>query len=334
MTPLPLFGAFKVGANSKSPNQHAYVERQGTGTGIRFRFTPIAGKLQFGFSAKDGVADTSYTYNTKWDDRWHVASFSARLGGDKPSYEMTLDAVTVASGTLVVPAEVTEISDTVSLGIYVGNHSRLASGESFDAKTAWHGLIDDIAIFDQSVGQGEMTAYVTSKKRWDEQQPTGEPVDEHLIVYWPFDENTGTFSTDRGSTVVDLDVPEGEVPAPHGPAATMTFYTNNVASNLLWAKDRPYLGNGITDTVAPTTPTSPVTSAITSDGFTAAWGVSTDNIWVQFYELQVSEFANFTSYTAYDTGILTTRKITNLLPATNYYWRVRASNNLLQEEDL
>ena len=312
---------FKVGDNAKRVNQHAYVERQGTGTGIRFRFTPVEGKLQFGFSPKDGVADTSYTYNTKWDDRWHHAAFTARLG-ERSTYEITLDGVTVMSGTLVIPDDVTKVDDTAPLGIYMGAHS--TNGTTFT--NYWHGLVDDVAIHSQGLSQGTITEFIASLKRWDEQHdpnpPANESLDKNLIVYYPFDENTGTTATDRGST--EVDEPTETVTWYHGPSQTATFYKGASTSNTLWAIDRPYLGNGLRDTVIPSTPGSTTTSGITADEFVATWSASTDNVWVQFYELQVSEFADFSSYMSFDTGRVTTRKVTGLIPATNYYWRVRA----------
>lgn len=315
---------FKVGDKSVNTDQHAYLERQGAGSGLltRFRFTPVAGKLQFGFSPKDGVADTSYTYNTKWDDRWHHAVFTARLG-DRSTYEIILDAVSVASGTLVVPEGVTKISDTQPLGIYMGNHTRSPSSDNFQSRYAWHGLIDEVALNDQSIVQGTATSYITSLKRWDEQHDPAlnETLDENLIVYYPFDENTGTTSVDRGSTVVDN---TGTQQWYHGPQQTATFYKAGVTSNTLWAIDRPFIGNGLRDTTIPSTPTTPTVANITNDGFDLSWGASTDNVWVQFYDVHVSEFANFSSYSAFDTGRTTSKKIIGLLPATNYYVRVRA----------
>ena len=295
--------SFKVGPTATDPNRdHAFVERQGTGTLIRFRFTPVAGKLQFGFSPKDGVAPTSYTYNTKWDDRWHVAAFSANIGSTRSSYTILLDAVEVATGTLVVPAGVEEISDTAPKGVYLGGYSLLNSGESFPSTQMWDGKIDDLILLKGSLNQGTMNTYITSHDVWEHDDPDVEPENENTLSYWKFDDNAGTTTRD-------------------------TVDTNRVGtlnSSALWTIDRPYIGNGLLDTTAPTTPGAPTTSAITADGFTASWGESTDNVWVQFYQLQVSEFNNFSSYAAYDTGRALSKKVTGLLPGVNYYWRVRA----------
>lgn len=299
---------FKVGPNAKDANRHhAYVERQGVGTGIRFRFTPVAGKLQFGFSPKDNVIDTSYTYNTKWDDRWHHAAFSASIGTTRSSYSIYLDAVQVAEGTLVVPAETATISDTASKGIYVGGHSRLNVGESFPSTQIWDGKIDDIVLMKSSVNQGTINTYMTSHDHWVWDDPEVAPENENTLAYWRFNEYAGNTTSDAVDST-----------------RTGTLYKNGAVSSTLWTIDRPFMGDGLLDTTAPSVPTAPVTSNINADGFTAAWTGSTDNVWVQFYELQVSEFNNFSSYMAYDTARNTSKVVTNLLPGVNYYWRVRA----------
>lgn len=295
--------SFKVGPGAVDANRHhAFVERQGTGTGIRFRFTPVAGKLQFGFSPKDGVADTSYTYNTKWDDRWHVAAFSASIGTTRSTYTILLDAVEVATGTLVIPAGVEEISDTAPKGVYVGGYSRLNSGESFPSTQMWEGKLDDLILLKSSMNQGSMNTYLTAHDEWEWDDPDVEPENENTLSYWKFDDNAGTTTRDT----VD------------------TNRTGTLSSSAIWTIDRPYIGNGVVDTTPPSTPGSPTTSNVTSDGFTATWTASTDNVWVQFYELQVSEFNNFSSYMAFDTGRGLSRNVSGLFPGVNYYWRVRA----------
>lgn len=296
---------FKVGVNALSPNQHAFVERQGTGTLNRLTVTPIKDKLTFNFSPKDGVAPTAYTYTTKWDDRWHHAAFTARLGGSTPSYEIVLDGVSVADGTLVVPSGVTAISDTAPKGVYVGNYSKLASGESFATATAWHGKIDDLIIFNQAVGQGELNDYFASDDHWEIDT---DPETTNLKAYYQFNQNSG-------STVTDVAV---------SPARSGSLYNNGTLYAALWVADRPFLGDGLLDTTAPSAPTTNAHTNLTHDGFDTSWSASTDNVFVQFYELQVSQFNNFATYTAYDTGQNLSMPVRGLLPSTNYYWRVRA----------
>lgn len=298
---------FKVGAKSTSMSQHAYVERQGTGSGIRFRFTPIRGSLNFGFSAKDGTSETNYKYKTNWDDRWHHAAFTVRMTGAKPTYQIYLDSVSVADGTLVIPSGTEAISDTQSLGIYVGNHNR---GSGFQSSTAWEGKIDDIIILKEATSQQAISEYFSSRDDWKLQEDLNDPEREPLKHYWAFDENGSTSTRDKRGNLYG------------------TLSTTN-----LWDKDRPYLGNGQEDKSPPTTPTNPKTTAINHDGFTASWGASTDNVFVQFYELQVSEYSNFSSYDSYVTGQALSHVVRDRLPAVNYYWRVHAFDASLNKSN-
>lgn len=287
---------FKVGERSTNATyQHAYVERQGTGSLIRFRFTPVEGRLQFGFSPRDGRIDTSYTYRVNWDDRWHTAAFVARMGTD-PTYEIILDGVTVSDGTLVVPAEVETISDTAPKGIFIGNHNRQSTGESYSLTSGWHGWLNDIMIFNTALTQQDIVDYIGSNDAW-------ESGDESLIVHYMLNEGSGT-------TVKDIAVT---------PNRTGTLYGSPT-----WTWDRPYIGNGLLDTTPPPTPITNAATNIRADGFTASWGAVTDNVAVQFYELHVSTTANFASYINYDTRRNTSQSVRGLLPATTYYWRVRA----------
>ncbi len=284
-----------------SAYQRLYVERQGTGTGVRFAAVPYKGRLRFEFSAKDGRTDTNYDYTYTWDDRWHHIAFVTRgISGDDASYDMFLDGNRVAEGSLIVPDEVDGISDTAPMGgtIYLGNASFHTSGGALYATDRyWKGSVDEIILFSSAKPESDIIAYVGSNDTWD-------TADTEMIDYWRFDENTGVTSSS----------------AKHGSRnATLT-------SSSMWQINRPFLGNGVVDSTSPTTPTLPATptSAITDDGFTATWNSTTDNVYVQFYELQVSLFSDFSSYVAYDTGLTTTKAVTALLPNTNYYWRVRA----------
>lgn len=295
---------FKVGATSTTQFKRAYVERQGSGAGIRFAFTPTRGRLRFEFAPKDGTTDTNYDYSYTWDTRWHHAAFVARVGGT-PSYEVFLDGLSVATGKLVVPAGTTVVSNTTPLGgsIYLGNYSLHTTGSDvFPSDRYWAGNLDEILIFNDSKNGTEILDYVSSNDTWATS-------DTEMISYWKFDENTGTTTTNTDTG-----------------GWTGTLYENNSASSALWTIDRPFLGNGTLDTTVPTTPTLPgtPTTLITADGFTATWNSTTDNVFVQFYELHVSTFSDFSSYTTYDMGRTLTKKVTGLLPATNYYWRVRA----------
>lgn len=293
---------FKVGPNSKNaPGQSAYVERQGgSGNGVRFRFTPVQGSLQFGFTPRDSGAETSYTYKTKWDDRWHHAAFVARIKGLRPTYQIFLDGVKVAEGTLVRGADdVEKVADTAPKAITIGNHTK-GSG-SIVSSTAWEGSIDEIIILRQATSQSAISEYLNSKDDWKKDPDITEPDDEPLKHYWRFDENSGTTTKDSVSS-----------------------HTASLPATNRWTKDRPFIGNGADDKAAPSVPGSPTTSNIKYNAFRASWTASTDNVFVQFYELQVSEYSNFSSYNTYDVGTRLNHDITGLLPTVNYYWRVRA----------
>lgn len=290
---------FKVGPNSKTaPTQSAYVERQAGSERVRFRFTPVAGKLQFGLAVLDGKIETSYTYATKWDDRWHHAAFTARVRGDRPTYQIFLDGIKVAEGSLIRHGDkVEKISDTAPAAITLGNHSR----GGLQAANAWEGNLDEIIILKEATSQSAITEYINSKDRWKLDDQITDPANEPLKYYWSFDENSGLTTRDIRA---DL--------------------TGTLPNTSYWTKDRPFLGDGKDDTTPPSTPGNPVTSNITYDSFTASWSHSTDDVYVQFYQLQVSEFSNFSVYNIYSTFKRTSHRVTGLIPSVNYYWRVVA----------
>lgn len=302
MTNFTWMAWVKVGSGSTSSQQRAYVERQGSGSGIRFGVVPYKGRLRFELSVKDGRADTNYDYKYNWDDRWHHIAFVARITGANPTYEVFIDAVSVAKGTLIKPSGVDNIENTTPLGsIYVGNHSlHTSGGENFPSDRYWDGKIDEILIFNQAKNGGDILAYMTSDDTWSMS-------DVDMFSYWRFDENTGSTTTDSDNA-----------------GWTGTLYQNGVASSALWTIDRPFLGNGTVDSSSPTVPSIVGTTNITSDGFTATWGASTDNVYVQGYELDVSTTSSFTSPTTYQMGTLLTKAVTGLVSNSPYYWRVRA----------
>ena len=294
----------KVGSLATSQYQRLYVERQGVGNRIRFAVAAWKGKLRFEVGPKDGNTDTNYDYSYEWDDRWHHIAFIGRLSGATPTYEMYLDTNQVRKGTLVVPSGTTAFTNTAPLGsIYLGNYSlHTSGGEVFSDSTYWNGKISDILIFNDAQPEGDILTYYGSNDIWD-------MGDTSMFSYWRLDENTG-------SSTVDAD----------NGGWTGTLYQAGVASSALWTIDRPFLGNGTVDTTVPTTPTLPgsPTTNITSDGFTATWNATTDNVYVQFYELHVATVSDFSAYTTHNMDRLLTKVVTGLLPGTNYYWRVRA----------
>lgn len=100
--------------------------------------------------------------------------------------------------------------------------------------------------------------------------------------------------------------------------------------------DRPYLGDGLFDTVPPTRPRNlrVVQNSMTETSFVVAWDPSADDIYVQRYELDVATDVNFQNllagYSARSVGRATEAGIVGLQPQSRYFWRVRAvdsSNN-------
>lgn len=291
-----------------------WVERQGTGAGIRLAMTPMDGRIRFEYSPKDGHTDTNYDYKYNWDDNWHHVAFAVRMSDTDSHYEMYLDATKVAEGQLVIPSNVDRsgpnptdppiVSNTWPSGgkIYLGQASfHTSGGDVFSADRYWKGNVDDILLLNASVNEGDLQAYFASYDIWD-------MGDSAMFSYWRFDDPTLPTSTD--TTVVDVD----------NPTWTMTL-----TSGAMWDIDRPYIGNGNTDTTNPSTPGSPSTTSITNDGFTANWTASTDDVYVQYYEVQLAQVSDFSVViTTYNNGRLLTKKIQGLNPNSQYYWRVRA----------
>lgn len=306
---------FKAASGANNPIRRAWTELQGSGSRIRFSMTPYKGKLRFEFGPKDGVSDVNYDVALpNWDDDyWHHGAFSASLGGSNPTYKIILDGIKVAEGTLVLPAGVTAVDNTTPQGIYLGCASLWPSGvETFAADRFWAGKLDDILTFSTVQSEADILTYVNSNEFWP-------ATDVDIFSNHRFIENTGTTADDDDN-----------------PGWTATLYTWNgaslTASNSLWVKDRPFLGNGTADTTAPTAPTAPTTlnsggNLITSDAFTASWTgnrINDDNIYVHHYEVQLSLSNTFSSLVSTVTTQSNTYRFSGLLPNTNYWWRVRA----------
>lgn len=307
---------FKPDVTMNDPLKKMWVERQGSGSKVRFSMTPYAGKLRCEFSPKDGVTDTNYDAAfPQWsDERWHHGAFSASLGGANPTYKIIIDGQKVAEGKLVLPAGVTTVDNTAPLGVYLGNASFHTSGsETFSTDRFWRGKLDDVLIFNTAISESAILAYVQSHDFWDAN-------DASIFSNYRFHENTGSTAADDDNA-----------------GWTATLYTWNSGTQTLtpttnmWTKDRPFLGNVTADTTAPTAPTSPTTGTITSDGFTfgfTANRINDDNIWVYQWEIQLSLVNTFSSvvrtdYLKQETGPFSFT-FTGLLPNTNYYVRARA----------
>ena len=306
-------------SRNTSLSQRLYVERQGLTKPnlVRFAAVPSKDRIRFELAVTDGQADTNYDYLFTWDQRWHHIAFVGKITGTSPSYEIYLDSLKVAEGTLRKTSGIDNISNTNPLGntCYLGNVSYHGTGpETFLTGNQWYGKIDDIVIFNTAISQSELQTYITDKDLLS----TGDP---DMISYWIFDETSGTTTTDADN-----------------PTWTGSLILNGSASSTLRDIDRPYLGNGTNDTSAPSpapTATGSPTTAVTTDGFTMNINVGTDNVKIQNVEFQVDTNNTFSSYTAYTvpygfaTASTLSLPISGQLPNQVYYWRARTIDEAL-----
>jgi len=299
----------KVGPNATTNLAKAYLERQGAGKYPRLAIAAWnyvqrgIGKLRFEFARVDGTQDTNYTYNlaTLWDDYWHHVAFTVNIG-DK-EYKIYLDFALVAQGSVPDGGKdgsnnPLKVSNTAPQAIIVG------AGYDGTNYTYWDGKIDNIRIWSSVRSQ---TAIQSSA--YDHiANPSGET---SLIEEWRFNENTGSSTAGAKNT-----------------SWTATLKRNEAASSALWTIDRPFLGDGNLDETPPADFTMNAPSNITSSSFTLSWNSTTDDVYVQYYEVTVATDSAFNNpisgYAAKNVGLSTSITVTGLLPATNYYARVRA----------
>lgn len=305
---------------SNKLSKRAYVERQGSGTGVRFAAVPSKDRLRFELCVVDGGNDTNYDFVYAWDENWHHIAFVGRVEGANPTYQMFLDGQSVQEGTLRKSGgDTTKISDSAPIGgvCYVGTASYHKSGdaENFLWDNMWHGRIDDIAIFNTAKSQGDIQAWITRRNTLHNEATT----DVDMFSYWAFNENTG-------STTTDID----------NPGWVGTMYLNGSTSSALWTTDVPYLGTAVAtaqgplDTTAPAQVTGVVVDQVTTDGFRITWNPTTDNVNVQKYNVLVSQFSDMSSPLVYPYPVAfsvassVSMTIDNLLPNQPYYVRVTA----------
>lgn len=310
LTAFTLEADIKTDLAATNPAAAAYIERQGSGKNARLALIPFndtslkKGVLRFAFSRRDNKTPTNYSYTLPtgyWDDYWHHVAFTVDIG--EKEYRIFLDEANVAVGKITDggldgddnPLHVanTTPNDIVVGASYNGSSYKYWSGK-IDNIRLWNTVISEGSIYSESHDHIEDPGSVTS-----------------LIEEWRFNEGTGT------STV-----------GIKNPSWSATLRRNGSVSSALWNIDRPFMGDGNDDESAPTTPTMTAPTNITADGFTLNWTGSTDNVYVQYYEITVATDSAFTSlvtaYSAKNVGLVNTLDVTGLTPATNYYAQVRA----------
>lgn len=295
----------KPGINATGSGQRLWVERQGgTQKRLRFAATPVKGMLRFEFARADGQADTNYTYPMTWDDYWHFIAFTADLGAAQ--YQIILDGAMVQTGKLVGCGKdnnnaALPVSDTAAQGVYIG--ASTVDGTNF---TYWDGKVDVIRLWNSvqplSAMQSRMSDFTTSTA-------------DNLLGEWQLE--------DTGSSIITAVKGTGNT----NPWSA-TLKRNGAPITNLWTSDRPYLGGGELDTTSPTTPTMSAPSATAATSFNLAWSASTDDVYVQNYEVTVSETNDFSTpvagWSATNVGLARSTQIDGLTPNTNYFARVRA----------
>lgn len=294
----------KVGALSTSSEQRAFAMRQGNGKkGIRFACTPYKDKLRFELARVDNTSDTNYTCDVSWDDYWHHVAFTADLGINK-EYKIYFDGALKQKGTLTDGGQTggvdRKISNTASGSIRIGGWNP----NNDSNYTYWDGKIDNIRLWNTVLDQSTLQA-----KMWDHILTPG--TESGLIEEIRLNEGTGTSTAGAKNA-----------------GWTGTLRRAGATSSALWTTDRPWLGDLAFDESAPANMTMTAPTSIGSTGFTTNWNTTTDNVYVQFYELTVATDAAFSSpvsgYSNLNVGLVTTYAITGLTPATNHYARIRA----------
>lgn len=292
----------KPGDNGNSTVARCWVERQGnTKQLLRFGVSPVNNKIRFALAPQDGKLATNYTYTFNWNDRWHHVAFLASISQE--TFKIMIDGQVVREGSLKGVGKdaansnaILPISNTAPTAIYAGGYTLGGnSGWSY-----WDGKLDDVQLWDVVRAESDVLASMY------EQAAIGA---SGLISTWRF--NEGTDEGEGPLTTADSDNPT---------------WTASLNHQRLWTVDRPFIGDGLLDTSPPSAPTSITIDPlkITSDGFTVSFGSSTDNVFVQYYEVEVSETNDFSSYVVYNTKRSLTQKIKGLLAGQPYYVRVRA----------
>lgn len=288
-------------ANSRHAKQRLWLESKPGKRGTpRFGVTAIRGRLQFELAVQDTDSVTNYTYPMEWGDYWHHIAFAANTSNQE--YFIYLNGGLVQTGPLVGGGRdnednIIKISDTTPWGTELAYN---ASG------TKWKGKVDCIRLWNNVRSQNQITT----------------SMNEFLVA------------TDHQNLLAQFNL-ESSYPV----VAEKHGYFDHSWDLRLWRSggyvssgthtiDRPFLSDGEIDVDAPTTPTMSAPTNVTETQFTLSWSESTDNVYVQFYEVDVATDNTFTNlvdgWAGKNVGRQRTITVDGLIPNTAYFARVRA----------
>lgn len=321
------------------------TNESGQGTSHRFGVVCTTKQVRFALNRYGGTYNNygvatgepsfySYEYDFG-DDQWHHIAFAARVtdaDASNQKYAIFIDGAQMIESTLNEQGspslKIGECYDATTqpiAAIYPPKYIRMGfsmTGAKTNTPAFWAGKIDCVRLWNI---KREQNAISTTKGNY-----LASPTTENdLIEEWRLEPVGGgtsaaTFTGIKSGQTITLY-------SGYNSASQVgsTYSGTTVTDGSMWNTDRPFLADAGPDSTAPTTPTGLTTTNISYDSFTMSWSASTDNVYVQGYELRVSYNNTFTSnVTGYAPLLLgnttLTHTITGLTPSTNYFWEVRA----------
>ena len=321
--------------------------------------------LVFEFSRTSTSSPTSYRYELPngWDDRWHHVAFSVSTGDGK--YAIFFDDLKVKEGRITGGGfdqynRALLIDKDIPKEIIIGAAPKGSSDYVY-----WDGKIDNVRLFrtftnsnnygsddrpldDHTNKVGSLAVDINLIEEWrfnegpfgafkgktfgvvDHQYDPKLKADEYAEADNPNqNQNQGNDDFDPGPPViVDASLLEDGKSSDYlWIGVDVSEDQKNSSGVVLLPKDsdRPFIGEGVIDTQPPGIPTDLKTSAVTEDSFEASWTGTSDDVFVQDYQIEVATQDSFASvvYTR-RVSRRTTESIVGLVPAQRYYWRVRA----------
>ncbi len=218
---------------------------------------------------------------------------SANNGGGSDGEEFTFPATSVTNGTFIyVASETTGFNDF--FGFNPDYTSSAASINGDDAIELFkNGTVHDTFGDINVDGSGEPWEYMDGWSYRNDQ--TGPDGSTFVLANWSF----------SGPNALDGETSNSTAATPF-PIGTYTYSAATI----------------------PAAPVATTATDITHNSFTANWNASSG---ATSYFLDVSEISDFstfvTGYNNKDVGNVTSSTVTNLIPNTDYYYRVRASNS-------